>query len=118
MNRLKAAWVLGFARICRITARHGISSKCTKCTPYVGVSVGVTEMPRKAVELGPLAVSRLRKPGLYSVGGAAGLALQVSPGGARSWILNISIGGKRREMGLGGFPGVPLADAREATREA
>ena len=75
-------------------------------------------MPRKAVELGPLAVSRLRKPGLYSVGGAAGLALQVSPGGARSWILNISIGGKRREMGLGSFPGVPLADAREAAREA
>ena len=75
-------------------------------------------MPRKAVELGPLAVSRLRKPGLYSVGGAAGLALQVSPSGARSWILNISIGGKRREMGLGSFPGVPLADAREAVREA
>jgi len=75
-------------------------------------------MPRKSVELGPLAVSRLHKPGIYSVGGAAGLALQVSPSGARSWILNISIGGKRREMGLGGYPGVPLADARETAREA
>jgi integrase len=104
-----------FVRNHRITEHHAISCKFT---PLVGVCVGVQEMPKKAVELGPLAVSRLRETGLHSVGGAAGLQLQISASGARSWLLSISIGGKRREMGLGGYPGVPLADAREAARAA
>lgn len=75
-------------------------------------------MARKAKELGALAVSRLAKPGLHSVGGVAGLALQISQGGGRSWLLRYSVGVKRREMGLGGFPDVTLAGAREAAREA
>jgi integrase len=75
-------------------------------------------MARKAKELGPLAVSRLSQPGLHFVGGVAGLALQVSDSGARSWVLRIQIGDKRRDMGLGGFPDVPLANAREAARVA
>lgn len=76
-------------------------------------------MARKAKELGPLAVSRLSQPGLHFVGGVAGLALQVSASGARSWVLRIQIGDKRRDMGLGGFPDVPsLANAREAARVA
>lgn len=64
--------------------------------------------------MGPLAVSRLKKPGLHAVGGVAGLRLQVSPTGARSWILRTVIGGKRSEKGLGGYPDVSLAGAREA----
>lgn len=75
-------------------------------------------MARKAKELGPLAVSRLAQPGLHFVGGVAGLALQVSASGARSWVLRIQVGDKRRDMGLGGFPDVPLANAREAARTA
>lgn len=75
-------------------------------------------MPRKARELGPLAVSRLTQPGLHMVGGVAGLALQVLPSGGRSWILRATIGNRRREMGLGGFPDVTLARARDAAREA
>lgn len=75
-------------------------------------------MPKKADELGPLAVSRLKEPGLHPVGGVAGLRLQVSPSGARSWILRTTVGGKRREKGLGGFPDVTLAGAREAARAA
>ena len=75
-------------------------------------------MPRKAKELGPLAVSRLAAPGLHFVGGVAGLALQINQRGARSWVLRIVIGDKRRDMGLGGFPDVPLAGAREAARHA
>jgi hypothetical protein len=71
-------------------------------------------MGRKAKELGPLAVSRLAAPGLHFVGGVAGLALQVNQRGARSWVLRIQVGDKRRDMGLGGFPDVPLAGAREA----
>lgn len=75
-------------------------------------------MPRKANELGALQVSQLTEPGLHAVGGVAGLCLQVEPTGGRSWVLRAMIGGKRREMGLGGFPDVKLADARRLAREA
>lgn len=75
-------------------------------------------MSRKASELGVLAVGRLREPGLHAVGGVSGLYLQVTASGARSWILRATIGGRRRDMGLGGFPDVTLAVAREKAREA
>jgi hypothetical protein len=75
-------------------------------------------MGRKAVELGPLAVSRLSKPGLHFVGGVSGSALQVLGSGGRTCVLRMMMGGHRRDMGLGGFPDVPLAAAREAARAA
>jgi integrase len=75
-------------------------------------------MPRKAAELSDLAVRRLAKPGLHAVGGVAGLHLQVAPGGARTWILRISVAGKRRDMGLGGYPDVTLSQARDKARAA
>lgn len=75
-------------------------------------------MPKKAKELGPLKVSRLNEPGLAMVGGVAGLGLQISDTGARSWVLRVMVGGRRRDMGLGGYPDVTLAGAREAARAA
>ena len=75
-------------------------------------------MGKKAKELPPIAVSRLASPGLHFVGGVAGLALQVLPTSGRTWILRATIGGKRRDMGLGGYPDVTLAGAREAARNA
>ena len=77
-------------------------------------------MPRIAKELGPLAVKGLTTAGLHPIGGVAGLMLQVSPTGTRSWLLRVKVGDKRREIGLGAFPGVTLALAREkaqATRD-
>lgn len=73
-------------------------------------------MPRKASELNALAVSRLTTPGFHFVGGVPGLALQVLPSGARTWVLRVRIAGKRRDMGLGGYSasGMTLARAREA----
>lgn len=74
-------------------------------------------MPKKAKELSATEVRRLTEPGRYPVGGVAGLQLLVSPAGARSWVLRILIGNKRRDIGLGGFPDVTLAGARESARE-
>lgn len=84
-------------------------------------------MPRKAEELSPVEVRRLKTPGMHFVGGVAGLALQVLPPRkgadnretqARTWVLRVTIGNKRRDMGLGGFPDVGLGAARDAARVA
>ena len=61
-------------------------------------------------------VERERKPGRYGDGG--GLWLQVSPSGTKSWLLRYQLHGRSRHMGLGSFPDVPLADARERARLA
>lgn len=78
-------------------------------------------MPRQAKALGALAVKNLTQPGLHFVGEVPGLALQVQPSGARTWILRITISGRkppRRDMGLGGYPEISLADARALARQA
>ncbi|MDU8913944.1 tyrosine-type recombinase/integrase [Aestuariicoccus sp. MJ-SS9] len=75
-------------------------------------------MPKRAKEMGPLEVKRLTKPGVYAVGGVAGLSLQVVPSGARSWLFRFRHQGRRREAGLGPYPDVPLAKARDYAREA
>src|SRR4051812_30041353 len=74
-------------------------------------------MPRIAKELGPLQVSRLTSAGLHPVGGVAGLMLQVSTTGSRSWLLRVMVGEKRREIGLGAYPGVGIALAREKAQQ-
>lgn len=75
-------------------------------------------MPKKARELSALEVKRLSSPGLHAVGGVAGLHLQIQPSGGRSWILRTTVGARRVDMGLGGFPDVPLVAARDRAREA
>lgn len=74
-------------------------------------------MPKKAKELSALEVKRLTLPGMYPVGGVAGLYLLIAPTGGRSWILRVKVGEKRPEIGLGGYPDVSLADARNKARE-
>lgn len=73
-------------------------------------------MPRKARELKALEVARLKEQGFHSVGGVAGLHLRINEAGARNWILRAMVGGKRRDIGLGGFPSVTLALARDKAR--
>jgi integrase len=53
------------------------------------------------------------KPGKYGDANTRGLQLVVGPTGARKWVLRFMSQGKAREMGLGSFPAVGLADARE-----
>ena len=59
-------------------------------------------LPRKITTAGP---------GKYEDGG--GLRLVVAGSGAKKWVLRFTIDGKRREMGLGSFPDVGLAEARD-----
>ncbi len=80
-------------------------------------------MPKLAKELSSLEVKRLEHPGkgrnaTFAVGGVSGLLLQITPNGGRSWVLRTKVGDKRREIGLGGYPSVTLAQAREKAREA
>ena len=56
-------------------------------------------------------VKALKEPGRYSDGGA--LHLYISRAGRKSWVQRITIDGRRRDIGLGGFPSVSLARARE-----
>ncbi|MBL0720268.1 integrase arm-type DNA-binding domain-containing protein [Piscinibacter sp. Jin2] len=70
-------------------------------------------MPKMARELYAVDLKRLTKPGRHLVGVVPGLALQVAETGARSWVLRIMVGARRREIGLGSFPAVTLAMARQ-----
>jgi integrase len=98
-------------------------------------------MPKIARELSDVAVRRLKHgfikgattrqkkeigepcTAYHAVGGVAGLLLQCRPPvsetsvGARSWILRTTVGNRRRDYGLGGYPDVPLAVARQKARE-
>ena len=67
-------------------------------------------MPKRAKELGAIDVKRLGE-GVHAVGGVPGLCLQVKGTNAKSWILRVTTGAKRREVGLGVYPEVSLANA-------
>lgn len=73
-------------------------------------------MPKRAKELTARAVAALKKEGRYAVGGVVGLCLRIE-GDSRSWVLRIKVGENRRELGLGSYPIVPLAVAREKAWE-
>ncbi|TVP86042.1 MAG: site-specific integrase [Thioalkalivibrio sp.] len=73
-------------------------------------------MPKKARELSAVEVRRLKHPGYHAVGGVPGLHLQITPTGARSWILRAQVGNRRRDIGLGGYPEISIAQARERAR--
>ena len=80
-------------------------------------------MPRIAPALTNVAVNRLKRVGWHAVGGVAGLLLQIRKpmheGDAtpRSWILRIQVGDKRQPFGLGAYPQVSLAEAREQAKK-
>lgn len=80
-------------------------------------------MPKIAKELSALEVKRLSRPGWHAVGGVAGLLLQVKYPAqtdgpiSRSWILRLQVAGQRQPIGLGAYPLVSLAEAREQARK-
>lgn len=96
-------------------------------------------MPKIAAELMAVQVKRLKHgtvkkakngkkigdhcPALHPVGGVSGLCLYCRPPtgsaqfGARSWILRTVVGSRRVDLGLGSYPQVSLAKAREKAGE-
>ena len=53
---------------------------------------------------------RTASPGVHTDGG--GLQLRVKETGGRNWMLRVTLDGKRRLFGLGGYPDVSLKEAR------
>jgi integrase len=66
---------------------------------------------RTVEKLTALAVNKMKEAGYH--GDGAGLYLQVSKTGSKSWIFRYTRAGKQREMGLGPLHTVSLAHARE-----
>lgn len=83
-------------------------------------------MPKKSKELSALSVAKIKETGRHSVGGVDGLYLNVE-GNSRVWILRAVVGkrldkdGKlkphRRDIGIGPYPEVSLAEARAKATE-
>ena len=72
-------------------------------------------MDRSTNRLTVAQIRAITDPGMYPDGGT--LYLHVNQNGAKSWIQRISVNGRRRDIGLGGFPLVKLAEAREKAFE-
>jgi integrase len=65
----------------------------------------------KASKISHLQAARLKVPGLY--GDGAGLWLNVTDSGSKSWVFRFTFEGREHRMGLGPFPDVSIAEARE-----
>ena len=63
------------------------------------------------MKLSATRVKALTDPGRYSDGD--GLHLFISKRGSKSWVQRITVGGRRRDIGLGGYPTISLAQARK-----
>ena len=80
-------------------------------------------MPRIVKPLTAIEIPRIvhpegkARPYLHPVGTVAGLYLQTTAGGGKSWLLRVQVGIKRREIGLGAFPTVTLAEAWAEARK-
>lgn len=77
-------------------------------------------MPRTAAKpLDVKTIEALRKRATpYRVSDGGGLLLEVKPSGAKVWFCRLTVDGKRRDMGLGGYPAVPLREARQKAADA
>lgn len=84
---------------------------------YVWQEVGLEKaiVPERVKEMSARQVDSLKTDGRYAVGGVVGLHLRVR-GKSRSWFLRITHG-RRCDLGLGSYPEVTLAAARERAWE-
>ena len=68
-------------------------------------------MARVAERLSARTVQTVKERGLYADG--KGLYLRIGPSCAKSWIYRYRGAGQRHDLGLGPYPDITLADARE-----
>jgi len=66
----------------------------------------------------PLSARRVETVGPGRHGDGRGLFLYVKASGARSWVLRYQVMGKRHDLGLGAYPEVSLAMARDRALQA
>jgi integrase len=81
----------------------------------VGASVG-SNVGANMAAISSRKVETIKKKGRYAVGG--GLYLAVSASGRKTWVMRYQMNGSRKDMGLGSYPVVGLADARHRSAEA
>lgn len=67
----------------------------------------------KLNRLNDMKIRKLKAKGRYRDG--LGLYLVVTKSGSKQWVLRIMVNGKRKDIGLGGYPTVSLSMAREET---
>src|ERR1700730_2987504 len=72
-------------------------------------------MARSIERLSALAARAANQPGLHPDGN--GLYLHVGAAGSKSWILRYRHGGRRHDIGLGPYPLISLADARQRANQ-
>lgn len=65
-----------------------------------------------------LSVQKVKSAGPGRHGDGRGLFLYIKPSGARSWVLRYQVQGRRRDLGLGAYPDVTLAMARDRAAKA
>jgi len=66
-------------------------------------------------KLSAVEVMKAKGPAVLHDGG--GLYLRVSPTGSKAWVFRFQLDGKRRDMGLGPYPDISLAEARGRATE-
>ena len=66
-------------------------------------------------KLSSVEVAKAKGPAVLHDGG--GLYLRVSQSGTKSWVFRFQLDGKRRDMGLGPYPDISLAEARGRATE-
>ena len=74
-------------------------------------------MPKITKAMTAIEVKRLTVPKMHAVGTVPGLMLDVKASGSTAWILRTTVGTRRADIGLGGYPGITLAAATEAARQ-
>jgi len=62
-----------------------------------------------------LRIRRLKEAGRHVDGN--GLYLVVTKTGSKQWVLRTTVKGRRKDIGLGGYPSVSLAQVREKTHQ-
>ena len=81
----------------------------------------MTELSAFSLKAKLSALSKAPSAKPVRIGAGRGLHLLVKPGqkpGTGAWVFRFVVNGKRRDMGLGAYPAIGLADARLAAQEA